>query len=287
MTTKHKAHVSATKKETVKQLAEKIKKNNIIGLVNIENLPAPQLQKIRAKLRGKVEFFMTKKNLIKLAIDAVKAEKPNVEILSQKLTGMPVLLFTQENPFTIFKIIKQNKSPAPAKEGQKAPKDIIINAGPTPFSPGPVISELGAVGLKAGVEGGKVVIKEDKLLCPEGSIITGPQANLLQKLSIQPMEIGLEVISIYENGTLYDKKVLDVDETKLLADIGMLYQQALNLSIEAGYFTKENIELLLQKAFRQVKYLALEADVTTKEIINELLAKAEAQAQALQQTIKQ
>lgn len=286
MTSKPKAHVSEKKKDIVKELVNNFKKNNIVGLVNIENLPASQFQSIKSKLRGKVDFFMTKKNLMKLAIEKVKAEKPNIEVLAQKLQGMPMLLFTKENPFSVFKIIKQNKSSTFAKAGQKSPKDIIVNAGPTQFTPGPIISEFGAIGVKAGVEAGKIVIKEDKLLCPEDSIITQAQANMLQKLGIQPMEIGLDVVTIYENGIFYDKKVLDVDEKKLLSDITTLYQQAMNLSVETGYFTKENIELFLQKAFRQVKTLALEADITTKEIIGELLAKAEAQTQALQQITK-
>ncbi|RLE46059.1 50S ribosomal protein L10 [Candidatus Woesearchaeota archaeon] len=272
-----------SKKQVVAKIIKLAKENPIIGIINMENLPAGNLQKIKAKLRGQIELVMTRKTLIKLALKELKLK--NGDKLIESLKGMPALLFTKENPFKIYKIIKQNKSPAPAKPGQIAPYDITIPAGPTPFGPGPIISEFAQLGIKAGVEGGKVAIKEDTVVVKEGEPIKEKLAGMLQKLGIEPMEIGLNLTLVYEKGTIYPKKVLDIDEKQFMQDIITAASKARNLALEIGLATKDTIEELLIKANRQAKQLAKEGNILTKENIGEILGKAQAQAQEIQKQI--
>jgi len=272
-----------SKKQVVAKIIKLAKENPIIGIINMENLPAGNLQKIKAKLRGQIELVMTRKTLIKLALKELKLK--NGDKLIESLKGMPALLFTKENPFKIYKIIKQNKSPAPAKPGQIAPYDITIPAGPTPFGPGPIISEFAQLGIKAGVEGGKVAIKEDTVVVKEGEPIKEKLAGMLQKLGIEPMEIGLNLTLVYEKGTIYPKKVLDIDEKQFMQDIITAASKARNLALEIGFATKDTIEELLIKASRQAKQLAKEGNILTKENIGEILGKAQAQAQEIQKQI--
>ena len=56
----------------------------------------------------------------------------------------------------------------------------------------------------------------------------------------------------------------------------------MNLSVETAFPTKENRELLIQKAYRDAKGLALECAIYNKEVIEELLAKAYRQGKTLQ-----
>jgi ribosomal protein L10 len=37
--------------------------------------------------------------------------KPGVEKLAEHFRGMPAMLFSKDNPFTLFKILKKSKSP--------------------------------------------------------------------------------------------------------------------------------------------------------------------------------
>src|SRR3989338_6929382 len=106
------AHVADYKKNTVARFAKLIRDYPIIGVVNMENLPAPQLQKMRAQLRDKMVLLMTKRRLLNIAIDSCKNDKKDIEKLNEHLKGMPALLFTKENPFTLFKTLKKNKSKA-------------------------------------------------------------------------------------------------------------------------------------------------------------------------------
>ncbi len=253
------------RKDNAKKVAELVRKYPIVGVVDMTCLPTPQLQRMRAQLRGQVEIFMAKKKVMQKAIAEIKDIAGIHELNPYMEKALPALLLTKENPFKLFKILKQNKSKAPAKAGQLAPNDIMVPAGPTPFAPGPVIGELGMLGIKTGVEGGKIVIKADTVICKAGQPITDKVASLLLRLGIEPMEIGLDLKVVYEKGVLYPKKVLDIDETKFMSDLMTAISQAYNLAIEAAYASKDTTEELLMKAFREARAVAEEGKITTEE----------------------
>lgn len=251
---KPQAYVNDKKKGIVKNLSKELVEYPIVGLVDMENLPAPQLQKMKQSLRGKVVLLMTKKSLIKIALKDAKKDA-----LIERIRGMPALILTKENPFKLYKLLSASKSPAPAKVGQTAIKDVIVPAGKTSFAPGPIIGELGQLGIKAGIEDGKVAIKQDKLLVKEGEVFNKKTAEVLTRLGILPMEVGLNVVAVWENGTIFDRKVLEIDDKKVLADLIRLHNESINLAVEIGYSTDDTIKILLQKAHRGAEAVA---DVT-------------------------
>ncbi|HLF54252.1 MAG TPA: 50S ribosomal protein L10 [Candidatus Nanoarchaeia archaeon] len=269
------------KKEVVKKIQDLSKKYPIIGILNLENMPASSLLKMKKQLRGKVELVMTRKTLLKLGLE--KLNLPSGEKLIESLKGMPALMFTKENPFALYNIIKKSKTPAAAKPGQLAPHDITLQPGPTPFTPGPVISEFAQLGIKAGVEGGKVAIKQETTVVKEGQPISGPLASMLQRLGVEPMEIGLDLHCVYEKGIIYPKTVLDIDETKFMQDLMGAAGGAFNLAIEITFISKDTIETLLSKAFREAKAVGIEGNVMEPELVEEILAKGYRAAQAVAQ----
>lgn len=265
-------HVSEAKKKEVEDIKRLVREYPIIGVVNMENLPALQLQRMKNQLRGIIFIKMTKKRLIYIALDQIKDE--NLLKLKEQIKGMPALIFTKENPFRLYKLLDKSKSNAPAKPGQIAPHDIVITAGPTNFTPGPMIGELGQVGLKTGVEGGKIVIKEDKTIVKGGEVIKPKVADILTKMGIEPMQIGLNLIATYEKGVIFTKDILAVDEQKYIDDIKQSYIDAMNLALNSAYIVKETAEELIKKAFRDSKALADSQNILTDENAKELLAKA-------------
>lgn len=279
-----KAVVAEWKKKFVKNYSKLISDYPIIGVVDMQGLPAAQLQKMRSQLRGKVVLVMGKKSLFKLALSDSK-NKEGVDKLSGYLRGMPALLFTKENPFLLYKILQKSKSNAPAKAGSVAPKDIVVTAGPTPFAPGPIIGELGQIGVKAGIEGGKVAIKEDSVVAKEGQVINAQLAGILTRLGIQPMEIGLNLVAAYEGGSIFDRKILAVDEQEYINNITGASRWAFNLAMDIAYPSTQTTELLLQKAFKDGKALAMEANVLNDATVSELLVKAERGANALKSNV--
>ncbi|PIN79496.1 50S ribosomal protein L10 [Candidatus Woesearchaeota archaeon CG10_big_fil_rev_8_21_14_0_10_34_8] len=278
------AKISANRKEkekTVDEFAKLLEEYPIVGVVNMMSLPTKQLQNMRAQLRQTVVLRMTKHRLIKRAIEKAKAKKQGIEQLEEYLKGMPALIFTKENPFTLYKTLGKNKSTAPAKAGQVAPKDIVVKAGGTSFAPGPIIGELGSLGIKAGIEGGKVSIKSDSVVAKEGDVISDKLAGILSRLGIEPMEIGLDLKAVYEDGNIFTSKVLAIDEDEYKNNIAQAAAWAMNLAVEAAYPTKETSICLIQKAFRQAKGVAVESGIMSKELAADILAKAHAQMSAV------
>ncbi len=274
-------HVSPAKKKLVKEFQGLIVKYPIVAVVNMENLPAKQLQTMRTKLRGTVELRMAKQRLIKIALEASEKEQPGISKLSERMRGMPALLFTSENPFSLFKTLKKNKSTAPIKAGQIAPNDILVPAGPTGFAPGPIIGELGGFGIKSGIDAGKVIIKEDSIVAKEGDEISSGLAGVLTRLGIEPMQVGLDLLAAYEAGEIVAKDVLDIDEEQYIADIITATTQATNFSFNTAYPTKDTISLLLSTAAKDSLALALDQDILTDETAKTILAKAQGHASAL------
>ncbi len=272
------AKIAKYKKKIVEDFARLIKEYPIIAAVDMENLPAPQLQKMRGQLREMIVLKMAKRRLISIAIEQAKKDKSEIGKIEPYLTGMPALLFTKENPFKLYKILGKSKSSAPAKAGQIAPFDLIIPAGPTAFAPGPIIGELGMLGIKTSVEGGKIAVVSDSVVVKEGEVITPKVAELLTRFNIKPMEIGLNITAVYEDGTIYKRDVLTIDEAAFLEKLQKAHAGAFNLAVEAGYYTKEVVETIIPKAFNEAKALAKEANIMCDLLAGELVETAERQA---------
>jgi len=241
--------INKKKIEEVIKLKDLIKNYNVICIADLTNLPSSNLQTIRSKLRGKIEIKITKKSLIKKSIEELKEK--NLSSLDPYMEkSIPALIFSNEDPFKLFKLIKDNKSNAAAKPGQIAPVDLTIQSGPTQFTPGPIIGELGAIGLQTSVEAGKIVIKKDKLVVKQGEIIKPEVASILSKLGIEPIEISLNILAVYDQGIIYEKSVLDISQEDYINKIKLAQNQAIKLAEEIGYISRDNIELLLAKFYR-------------------------------------
>lgn len=220
---------------------------------------------------------MTKKTLIRIAFDNLKKENKDFSSLLDHLTGMPALLFSNENPFTLIKKLNDNKTSAPAKGGQMAPQDIVVKAGPTNFAPGPVIGEMGKFGIKCGVENGKLAIKQDAVVVEAGKEISTKLAGLLTRLDIQPMEVGVNLTAIYEDGVVYSGNVLNLEPETYIKNLGLAANETLKLALGIKYISKETISFFIQESYSNAIKLSVEKNIPTKESINFILIKANAQ----------
>jgi len=278
---------SEWKKRLIKQYLKWIKQFSVVGVVNLHGMPTAQLQQMKQKLKDSVVISGGRKRLCMRAIEQAEKDKPGLKAIEPYLEqGLPALMFTNENPFLLNRRLSQSKIPAPAKPGDIAPKDLVIQAGPTPFAPGPIIGELGSVGIKTSVEGGKVAVKEQCTVAKKGDTISAELASILLRLGMEPMEIGLDLVAAYEKGLIFGKEVLEVDEAAFMGKIETAARHAFNLSMNAVIFTKETTELMLGKAFNDAKVLAREQNILADAVAEELIAKANTQMTALKNELK-
>jgi len=268
--------VAPRKFKEVDELAEKMAQSKAIALINIEGIPSKQFQIMRKNLAGKAEVRISKNTLMARALD-----KAGIKDLKGCIQGSAGLVFTDLSPVKLSRMLKENRVSAYAKEGDIASRDIIVPAGDTPLAPGPIIGDLQNAGVKAKIEGGKIVVTKDSLVVKKGEVIDRMAANILSRLGIEPMEIGLELNAVYEEGLVYTGSILDVDEGTVLLDITSAHQNAFNLALNAGIINKETIKLSLQKAFSNSLNLALNAGVINAETIKISLSEANRQMLSL------
>jgi len=146
---------------------------------------------------------------------------------------------------------------------------------------GPAIGEFQRAKIPAMVKEGKIHVREDTVVVKKNDAISAQLANILKKLDIQPIEIGINVLALWEDETLYCKEILDVNEEAYIQNIREGYIQALNLSVNIGYLNKESIKILLLKGYQQAKSLGINAEIFDKGVIENLINKASAEAQVL------
>jgi large subunit ribosomal protein L10 len=244
-----------------------------MGVIGIGGIPAKQLQKMRRDLKGKAVLKVSRNTLIRRALD----ESSDVKEMEEYVDVQTALVFTEQNPFKLFKTLEKSKSPSPIKAGAIAPKDIIVEKCETSFPPGPILGDLQAAGIPAAIDGGKVVIRETKAVAKEGEAVSQKLAAMLTRLEIYPMEVGLDLRAATENGMIFTPDVLAIDEDKYFSDIVLATQQAFNTSVFAAYPTAENIKTLIAKATTESRNLGVNAVVLEPGIVDMLLGKAQSE----------
>jgi large subunit ribosomal protein L10 len=280
-TRQRKAHVSKAKKAEVESLVKLLTESNVVGLAGIQGIPASSMLQMRRNLRAEATMKVTKNTLLRIALKEASAGKPGIEQLIERIDGPTCVIATKMNPFRLYRKTEEAKSKAPARGGERAPEDIWVRKGETPFKPGPIVGELQRSGIPAAIDEGRVVIRSDKLLVKQGDVISQAVAAGLTRLEIFPLTVGLDVKAVYEGGMVYGPDVLGIDQAKVMGQLAQAVRSAVNLSVNAGYPTRKTIEILLQKAHREAVALGVEAEILEKGVIDHLLGKADAQMVAV------
>ena len=276
------SHTVAWKKAQLEELTTLANQYPVVAVASLRSFPASLFQGLRKKLKGKAEIRVSKTRVIRKAFEQSSLDS---EKLNSYVNDSVAIIFTSMNPFEIYAFLKKNKGDVSAKEGSLAQNDIIVPAGDTGLPPGPALSDLKGAGLKVMVQGATISIAEDKVVTKKGEPVSAAVAGTLSKLGIKPVKVGLNIVACYENKEVFEGDVLNIDEEEVRSNFIKAYTQAFNLAFNAGYFIKETIPLLLQKAFRESKAVALEAEIFSPATIEEFVAKAARQASALNSNI--
>jgi len=261
------------KAEEVQEVKKLVQRHKALGVASLQKVRAAQLQELKKKLKDIAHVQVIKNTLMKRALTELK-DRPNLEKLEGFLNGSNIFLFTDLNPFKLALLLERGRVKTTAKAGDIAAIDVIVPAGNTGLPPGPIISQLGSVGLPTRIEAGSVWVNRDTLVAKKGDVIDARLAGVLSKLGIKPVEVGLILKAIYENGLVFTEDQLHLDIDAFQKNIMEAQLKAFNLSINAAYPLSENISLLVQTAHRKAISLALNASIPTSETIGDLLRKA-------------
>ena len=265
-------HISKWKIDEIKEVIQLIKSHKVFGIVSFDGILGNQFQKMRKMLHDTAVLKVMRNTLIeKVLLDASFDSK--IQSMKDYISNQTALIFTNENPFKLYKLLESVKTKSPLKSGSISPIDIYIEKGPTSFPPGPLLGDFQSAGIPVTIESGKICIKESKIVCREGEKVSLKLANALDKLEIYPIDVGLFLRVAYESGNLFLSEDLNINVEKYNSDIINCINESFNLSLNISYVTKDTIEQILQHSYLNSLNISVNCVVYTKDTIEHLISK--------------
>ena len=261
------------KAEAVQEIKNFLQQYNAVGVASLQKVRAAQLQELKRKLEKSAYIRVVKNSIIKRAIAECK-DKPRLENLEEHLAGSNIYLFTNLNPFKLVILLEKSRVKTTAKAGDTAAFDVNISSGNTGLPPGPIISQFTAVGLPTRIESGSVYVSRDTLVAKKGDVITARLAAVLSKLGIKPVEVGLTLKAVYDEGLIIVEEQLRLDLGEVRRSVEEAHFYAFSLSVNAAYPLPENIVFLLQTAHQKAYRLALNAGILTPDTVVDFIRRA-------------
>jgi large subunit ribosomal protein LP0 len=212
-------------------------------------------------MRGKAEVLMGKNTTIRKVIkDFLKKNEGHpIEQLLAYMVGNVGLVFTNGELPKIRDAIIGNKVPAPARVGAVSPVDVFVEPGPTGCDPGQT-AWFQALNIPTKINKGQIEMISRVHLIHEGAKVGDSQAALLQKLNIKPFSYGLVVQNVYDNGSIFDPAVLDIDESSLLSKFFGGVSTFAAASLGLGLPNKATLVHSINDAFKSLIAVALGTD---------------------------
>src|SRR5208282_3741018 len=207
--------------------------------------------------------------------DLRKVRSSQIQEIRKKLRGKAELI--------IF--LNKNKVRVPAKGGDIATSEIMVQAGNTGLQPGPVISEFNEAKVQTRIEGGSIFIAKDTIVASKGDVISTKTASLLSKLGMKPMEAGLSLAYAYDHGLVLLPNDLTFDLDQMKTEFSTAARLAFGVAIEANIMLQETAPQIISKAYRQAVAVSLEAGFLTKETTPLIIQRAVRTMNALSSAI--
>jgi large subunit ribosomal protein LP0 len=257
--------VSDKKRAYGQRLVDYIENYKSAFLVQCDNVGSKQMQQVRVALRGSAMVLMGKNTTIRKVVkDFLKKNEGHpVEILLEHIVGNVGLIFTNGDLAKIRDIITSNKVPAPARVGSVAPVDVFVEPGPTGCDPGQT-TWFQALNIPTKINKGQIEMISRVHLINKGARVTDSQAALLQKLHIKPFTYGLAPTKVYDAGSIFDVKILDIDEKDLLSKFFAGVGTLAALSMEVGYPNKASLVHSINNAYKALLALGMTTDYKFK-----------------------
>lgn len=239
-------------------------------IVEIDNVGSKQLQDTRKTLRGKAEVLMGKNTMMRKCLKEYVEENPEspVEQLIECCRGNVGFVFTNGDLGDIREVLESNTRPAPAKVGIKAPNSVLVPKGPTGCDPGQT-AFFQTLQIATKITRGQIEMVNDTHLIAEGDRVTASQAALLQKLDICPFSYGMVLKMVYDNGSLFDAKVLEITDDVLASQFCEALGVIASISLAANYPTQASVPHSIVNAFKMVLSITIESPTYSFDVADQ------------------
>merc|ERR1712111_127599 len=199
--------------------------------------------------------------MMRKAIRGMLDKHPELEKILPCVVGNIGLVFTSEDLNEIRDLLLENKVKAPARAGAIAPVDVTIPAQNTGLGPEKT-SFFQALSIPTKISRGTIEIVSDVPLIAIGDKVGMSEATLLNMLNISPFSYGLLVMNVYDNGSVFSPKVLDITDDDLKATFMSGVANVAALSLAIGYPTMASAPHSMVNGLKNLMAIAAETDIT-------------------------
>jgi large subunit ribosomal protein LP0 len=242
-------------------------------VVGADNVGSTQMQEIRASMRGKATLLMGKNTMMRKAMRGHVENIPGLENLLPLIVYNVGLVFTNDDLCEVRDLLLMNKKRAPARAGAIAPCIVTVPSQNTGLGPEKT-SFFQALQIPTKISRGTIEIVNDIQLLKEGDKVGLSEATLLNMLNISPFTYGLVIQHVYDQGTVFSPKVLDIKNDDIVKSFmeGLAAITAVSLAI--SYPTVASVPHSVVNGFKNVLAIAAVTDYTFKEAttLKEILA---------------
>jgi len=272
--------------ETKELSAKKVRKNIYWGklesalleyknilIITVDFVGSKQMQNVRAAIRGEGVVLMGKNTIMRKVIRDNMEKHPKLAALLPHIRGNMGFVFANTDLNELRKKITIFKMPAAAKAGVIAPINVTVPPGPTGLDPGQT-SFFQTLNVATKITKGSIEITSEVRLCTAGEKVTTSAVALLAKLGMKPFEFGIEVPLVYEDGSCYDAKVLDLEQSDLIQMFCGAVAKLAAISFEIGEINSATVPQSFGRVFNMLVAIALETEYDFEELaaIKEALA---------------
>jgi len=233
-------------------------------IVGADNVGSKQMQQIRIGLRGTAVVLMGKNTMMRKAIKGHLDANPNLEKILPHVRGNVGFVFTNGELTEVREKLIENKVRAPARPGAIAPGDVIIPSQNTGLGPEKT-SFFQALAIATKISKGTIEIINDVHILKNGEKVGASEAALLNMLNISPFSYGLQVEMVYDSGSIFEPKILDIKPEDLRARFMAGVANVAAVSLEIGYPTVASVPHSIINGFKNLLAVAAVSEVTFKE----------------------
>merc|ERR1712055_1170592 len=182
-----------------------------VFVCDADNVTSKQFQDIRQGMRGRGEVLMGKNTMMKRAIRDMVSEKPELEKLVPLIKKNVGFVLTNGDLKEIRDLVETFTVPAAARSGSIAPVSVTVPPCNTGLGPEKT-SFFQALAIPTKISRGAIEITSPVKLLEIGDKVSESAATLLNMLKISPFTCGLDILSIYDAGSVFDPAILDITE---------------------------------------------------------------------------
>jgi len=245
-------------------------------IVGADNVGSNQMQQIRIALRGSAEVLMGKNTMMRKAIRGHLDSIPGLEKVLPHIVANIGFVFTKDDLVVVRDKLLANKKPAAAKAGAIAPIDVFVPAQNTTLGPEKT-SFFQALQIATKITRGTIEILNEVHIIKKDEKVGASEAALLGMLNINPFAYGLQILQVYDNGSIFHPSVLDITNEDLRAKFIEGAAIVTMTCLGIGYPTAASVPHMVSNAFRNLLAVAVETDYCFKEAeqIKDMIANPE------------